>query len=429
MAAGQDGSTVTHHEIDHQGKRRWILADTLIDGTGAPPRPRTAIAIANGRIESVRDGADVAGLGEPVDKFAGTLMPGFIDAHVHLVFDHGPDHAITRSVVETSSLPELTLRAARNARQCLLAGITTVRDCGDRGFVTLALRDAIARDLAIGPRILASGPPITTTAGHLHWCGGVADSLDEIRKQVRRLHETGVDWVKVMASGGNMTAGSNPLEPQYMEAELSALVADAHRLRHPVAAHSLNAEANRRAVAAGVDTIEHCAWATPAGTDGYDPALAQTMAERGTWVCLTLAGIDRELLPLPADTPDVATAKLANLRDRHANIKRLLTAGVPVILASDAGVRYSRFEDFWQSLLCASLALDLSPLDCLHRATALPAQALGLPDLGIIAPGNRADLLLVDGDPSTDLTALSRVISVWKDGREVVRDGMLRSPS
>jgi imidazolonepropionase-like amidohydrolase len=412
------------------GTRRWVLAEALIDGTGAPPRPNAAVAIVDGRIETVCDRAEAAiRPGESVDDVTGTLLPGLIDAHVHLVFDHGPDHALTRAVVERSSLPELTLRAVRNARQCLLAGVTTVRDCGDRGFVTVALRDAISEGLAIGPRILASGPPITTTAGHLHWCGGVADSFDEARRRVRERCEAGVDWVKVMASGGNMTAGSNPLEPQYTGDEMSAMVSDAHRLRRPVSAHSLNADSNRRAVAAGVDTIEHCAWATPDGADGYDPELVRTMAERGSWVCLTLAGIDRELLPTRHDAPESAFDKLAKLRDRHANIRRMIAAGVPVILASDAGVRYSRFEEFWQTLLCASLALDLSPIDCIHRATALPATALGIPDLGVIAPGRRADLLKVAGDLSTDFTALSRVVAVWKDGREVVRDGMLRPPA
>jgi imidazolonepropionase-like amidohydrolase len=409
--------------------RHWILADAIIDGTGAPPRPHAAIAIAGDRIETVCDHAEVAaGSDDIVERVAGTLLPGLIDAHVHLVFDHGPDHAATRVVVERASLPELTLRAARNARQCLIAGVTTVRDCGDRGYVTLALRDAIASGLAIGPRILASGPPITTTAGHLHWCDGTADSIDEIKKRVRTLCTAGVDWVKVMASGGNMTAGSIPLEPQYSEAELTALVDDAHRLRHPVSAHSLNAESNRRAVAAGVDTIEHCAWAKSDGTDGYDPALVQVMTERGAQVCLTLAGIDRELLPSPGDAPETAAEKLAKLRARHANIKRLIAASVPVTIASDAGVRYSRFEDFWQSLLCASLALDLSPVESIRRATSVPANALHLPDLGIIAPGYRADLLLVDGDPAVDLAALARPHSVWKAGREAVRDGLLRVP-
>lgn len=416
--------------IDRRGMRRWILADAIIDGTGAPPRAHVAVAIAADRIEVVCDHAEVtAGPDDAVDRYAGTLLPGLIDAHVHLVFDHGPDHAATRSVVETSSLPELTLRAARNARQCLIAGITTVRDCGDRGLVTLALRDAIENHLMVGPRILTSGPPVTTTAGHLHWCGGVADSIDEIRKQVRALCAAGVDWVKVMASGGNMTAGSNPLEPQYSEAELAELVNDAHRLRRPVAAHSLNAESTCRAVAAGVDTIEHCAWATPAGADGYDSRLVPTMVERGTRVCLTLSGIDRTLLPSLGDRTEASENKRSKLRDRHVNIRRMIASGVSVMLASDAGVRYTRFEDLWQSLQCASLALEMSPVECIHRATAVPAAALGFHDLGIISAGNRADLLVVDGDPSTDLTALSRVVSVWSNGREVVRAGMLRNPT
>lgn len=411
------------------GQRRWLLVDAMIDGAGAEPMPDAAIAVRDGRIETVVAQNEARPDAEDlVERVSGTLLPGLIDAHVHLVLDHGPDHAITRDTIERSTTPQLTIRALHNAQQCLRAGVTTVRDCGDRDFVTLTVRDAIVKGLVTGPRIIASGPPVTTTAGHTCWMGGVADSVDEIQRQVRTLCQTGVDWVKVMASGGNMTAGSNPWEPQYSLDELRALVEDAHRLRRPVSAHSLNAEANRRSVAAGVDTIEHCQWAKNDGSDGYDAELVATMAAGGPWVCLTLAGIDRELLAAAGDSDELAQEKLANLRQRHANIRRMIDAGVPVLLASDAGVRYSRFAEFWQSLRCGEVGLDLEPLDCIRRATQLPAQALRLPDLGVIAPGMRADLLIVDGDPAADLSALARVSSVWRDGRLVVRDDMMRLP-
>jgi imidazolonepropionase-like amidohydrolase len=411
------------------GQLRWLLVDALIDGTGAQPMRDRAVAVRNGRIEAVIGHDDVPS--NPADVVAhvgGTLLPGLIDAHVHLVLDHGPDHAVTRDTVERATAPQLTLRALHNAQQCLRAGVTTVRDCGDRDFVTLTVRDAIAQGLVSGPRIVTSGPPVTTTAGHTCWFGGVADSKEEIRRQVRTLCQTGVDWVKVMASGGNMTAGSNPCEPQYSLDELRALVEDAHRLRRPVSAHSLNAESNRRSVAAGVDTIEHCQWTRSDGTDGYDAELVEAMAARGSWVCLTLAGIDREMLPAEADADEVAQVNVAKLRQRHVNIRLMIEAGVPVLLASDAGVRYSRFEDFWQSLRCAEVGLGLEPSDCIRRATQLAAQALRLPDVGVIAPGMCADLLIVDGDPALDLSALAKVSSVWRDGRVVVRNDMARLP-
>lgn len=411
------------------GQTRWLLVDAMIDGTGAEPLRDAAIAVRDGRIETVIAQNDLRPDAEDlVERVAGTLLPGLIDAHVHLVLDHGPDHAITRDTIERSTAPQLTMRALHNAQQCLRAGVTTVRDCGDRDFVTLTVRDAIAHGLVSGPRIVASGPPVTTTAGHTCWMGGVADSVEDIRRQVRTLCQSGVDWVKVMASGGNMTAGSNPREPQYSLDELRALVEDAHRLRRPVSAHSLNAEANRRSVAAGVDTIEHCQWAQGDGSDGYDAELVAEMAARGSWVCLTLAGIDRELLATEGDSAELTQEKLDKLRQRHANIRRMIDAGVPVLLASDAGVRYSRFEEFWQSLRCGEVGLGLEPLDCIRRATQLAAQALCLPDLGVIAPGMRADLLIVDGDPSVDLSALAQVSSVWRDGRVVARNDMVRLP-
>ncbi len=408
----------------------WILARQLIDGTGASPRDSIAIGLSAGRITEVCSLKDYSpDRNDRVhDHRDAVVTPGLVDGHVHLCFDHGPDHASIRATVEHSDLPALALLAARNAQTCLGAGITTVRDCGDRGLVTLAVRDAIRRGWIVGPHILASGTPITTTGGHLYWCGCEADDQASMRRAIRSLCKAGVDSIKVIASGGNMTAGSKPLEPQYDLAELQEAVAQAHRLGRRVATHAINAEAVRRSVAAGVDTIEHCVWQSPAG-DAYDSDTAREIAARGIWVGINMTGLDRILLPTAEVTTAEAQRKLGALSDRYANARRLHELGAKIMITSDAGVRFTRFEDFYQSLVCAVQALKLSPIEAINRATQVPADALGLGDeTGSVAVGKRADLVVVEGDPAGNVADMGRVREVWMDGQPVAKGGSIGRP-
>jgi imidazolonepropionase-like amidohydrolase len=402
----------------------WIFPRELIDGTGADPRRDVAVGIEDDRIAHVVDrrAARVADDDAVVDEPELVLTPGLIDSHVHLVLDHGPDHATTRAGVEAASDAELTARAVRNAHMCLGAGITTVRDCGGRGLITSAVRDAIDAGLLVGPRVLACGPPLTTTAGHAHWLGGIADSEQELRVAVRELCRDRVDFIKVMATGGNMTAGSNPLRAQYGAAELASAAFEAHRLNRRIAAHVLSAEAIPWLVDAEYDTLEHCLWQAPEGGTRYDAELAARIAAGGTWVGVTLAGIDRLLLRDPAGGRQA-------LRDRHADVRRLLDAGVRVMLSSDAGVRYTRFEDFALTLVCAVEGLGMSPVEAIHRATSVPADALGIAgDVGTVEGGKRADVVLVAGDPASEVGDMAAVRAVWRDGRVVVMGDRVAVP-
>jgi imidazolonepropionase-like amidohydrolase len=403
----------------------------LIDGTNRPPVESVAVGIEGERIVDIlpRSSLHAHADDEVYEANDSVLMPGLVDSHVHLVLDHGIDHHITRDRVERASLTSLALLAARNAQMCLGAGITTVRDCGDRGLVACAVRDAVAEGLLVGPRILAAGTPVTTTAGHLHWCGCEADTADEVRKAVRTLCKHGVDLIKVVASGGNMTTGSNPLQPQYSAEELREAAREAHRLGRRVAAHSLNAESNRRAVTAGVDTIEHCSWRDPKGVPEFDAEVAKQMASRELWVGITMAGIARVLLPEAADSAADGERNLSELRRQHAGTRSMRENGVELMISSDAGVRFTRFEDFCLSLVCAVEALDMSPIEAIHRATLVPAEALGLSDeIGSIEPGKIADLVLVDGEPARQVGDTRNVNRVWQRGRLLVDGGLMVSP-
>jgi imidazolonepropionase-like amidohydrolase len=408
-----------------------IQADRLFDGTGAEPIEQAAVVIGDGRIRAVGRRDDLVapdGEAQGVEYAGCTILPGLIDCHVHLIFSAGPrplddlladdDHA-------------LLLRAVHNAQTALRAGITTVKDLGGRGAVTLALRDAVGRGLLPGPRILAAGPPITTTGGHCNWLGGEADTADELRKKVRQLVKQGVDLLKVMSSGGRMTPGSNVCAAQFTVEQLRALVEDAHRLGKPVAAHGHGVAGIRNAVAAGVDVVEHCSWvSTRAGNRvEYDEAVAERMARQGTFVDPTLSPA---MARRDADPSTLTPGQLESREIRphvHAAHRRSIELGVEVAAGTDAGVASTPFNCLPSELRLLNELLGLSPAQALRAATYNAARSAAVDgEIGSIQPGRRADLLIVPGNPLEDLRALDSVRAVYKDGLpEVERGRLLRS--
>jgi imidazolonepropionase-like amidohydrolase len=310
-----------------------------------------------------------------------------------------------------------------------------VRDCGDIDFVTLEIRGAISTGRLPGPRILAAGPPITTTGGHLHWCGNAVDSVDEIRKATRRLCTRGVDFIKVMASGGNMTRGSNKLLPQFQTHEMQVVVEEAHRLGRRVAAHALNTESIRRAVAAGVDTVEHCIWVDEKGAPELDLDLVDEMARLRVSATLTMAGIARVLVSdaEPADAVELSAAHAmsvtGNLYDDFAFARTMRAAGVHVSVASDAGVRFTPFREFGRSVECTMEALGLSYSEAIAMSTLRSAESLGLADqVGSIEVGKAADLVVLDGVADEATRRIGPIRQVWRDGAVVVDGGRVAVP-
>jgi imidazolonepropionase-like amidohydrolase len=413
---------------------QWLRCGALITGHGETPRSDMAMLIVDGVIAEVRPFAELPD-GEAAnvsDHSTATVVPGFVDAHVHLLFTCDVDHERTRAGVETSRPAELALVGARNAIECLLGGVTTVRDCGDTDFITLDIRDAVKAGTMPGPRILAAGPPLTTTGGHLHWCGNTVDSTDEIRRATRQLCSRGVDLVKVMASGGNMTRGSNKLLPQFETAELELIVSEAHRLGRRVAAHALNTESIRRAVRAGVDTIEHCTRVDANGDPDIDLDVVKEMAQRSVSATITMAGISRALLPDIGEVGDEeqkaarAMSRTGRLFDDLEWARIMRAAGVHLSVASDGGVRFTPFRRFDQTIECAMIGLGLSASEAIAMATLRAAESLGIDDqVGSIDNGKRADLVVIDGLIDDQSTRLGAVRQVWRDGVLVVDDGQL----
>jgi len=404
-----------------------IRASRLIDGSGQPAIADGVVVSVDGVITAAGAAQDVnipTGAGVlPHDYPGGTLLPGLIDCHTHLLFS-ASDTALDDAIHDTDET--LLLRGLANAQAELRCGVTTLRDCGGRGFLTLALRDGIKRGLVVGPRILAAAMPITTTGGHLNFCGLEADGVHEVTKATRRLCKGGVDFIKVMATGGGMTPGTNARAPQFTVEELSAIVAEAHRLggRH-VAAHCHATQGIRNAVEAGIRTIEHCSWLHPLEGLEFDPRVVQRMVERGVYVTLTM-GSERAAIKL-ADQLTEAQRRSVEHYDAHFDLlRRTVQGGVRFIAASDAGVSRTFFGEYPLTLEVMVSRLDIAPMEALRATTGRAAEALGIADqVGTLAPGRRADAVVVEGDPLTDIRALRQVHAVYRDGAAVVAEGKL----
>jgi imidazolonepropionase-like amidohydrolase len=354
----------------------------------------------------VREGRITGGEGpaaRTIDVSGCTVLPGLIEAHAHLCWNAQPDW---REVYNAESPERVLLRMAANAGRMLRAGITTVRDLGAPTHLAVALRDAVRDGLVEAPDLLVSGAPITTTGGHCYFLGGEADGELAVRVAVRERAKAGVDWIKIMASGGNMTPGSNPFAAQYRVEEVRAAVEEAHRLGRRVAAHAHGVAGIRVAVEAGVDTIEHCSFQTPAGSEKDDAVIAQ-IAAKGIAVS-------------PTVSVGLARQKGTERYDRRAAVVRqLLAAGCRVLASTDCGIPNVPHEALAGGLRALAEAAGLSPVETLRLATSRSAEILGLADRGVIEPARRADLLVVEGDPTEDLGALDKVRLVVAAGRVV----------
>ena len=371
-----------------------------------------ALLLQGDRIVAVGEHADLARrFGRQdirIDCAGATALPGLIDAHVHLELN--PDD---RSPPVRTDPGQTPLMAAR-ALAMVNAGITTARDLGGGAWLELALRDRIAAGLVPGPRLLCAGQPITCPAGHCHFWGGEAADLAEALGVMQRQIERGADLIKVMATGGRMTRGSRPLAPQFDLSTLQGIVDAARDRGLPVAAHCHGTAGIELAARAGVSTIEHCSWV---GTQGwgadYQETVAAVILARGIAVSPTInRGWQRML-----DNPDSTTL------DRIRSALEAMTAlGIRFIASTDAGIPGVYHHELPLALPVFSAIARLSPEATLRAATVDAASAIGLgAETGQLRAGMAADVLLVDGNPLSNLAALARPVGVWARGRLIRR--------
>ena len=403
--------------------RLLIHAGALLDGTGAPPQGPSTVVLEGSRIEAVLPGHEPPAMGDEVLDLTGhTVMPGLIDMHVHLRSESNPKAALDRFRLNPE---DHVLRAAKHARTTLNAGFTTVRDLG--GAEVLALRDAINGGWAEGPRIFAAGRSIATTGGHADptnggrhdlWetpgpTEGVINGTVEARAAVRQRYKDGSDVIKVTATGGVLSQAKNGQNAQFALDELKAIVETAKDYGFHVAAHAHGEEGMRRAVLAGVTSIEH-------GTFMSDEVMA-LMRERGTWYVPTIiAGkFVAEKAEIDGFFSEVVRPKARAIgpliQDTFA---RAYAQGVPIVFGTDTGV--SPHGDNWKEFTYMVEA-GMPPLEALTSAMSVAAGVLGQGDqLGQLAPGFLADVIAVEGDPLSDIARMGAVSLVIKDG-EVVR--------
>jgi imidazolonepropionase-like amidohydrolase len=344
-----------------------------------------------------------------IDHPAGTVLPGLIDTHVHLVGGAEPD-ALALDTSRSGAQREQVIR--RSLRQHLAQGVTTVRDLGDTRWAVL---DRGAQDGE--PRVVGSGPPITSPGGHCAAMGGEASGAPALTALVARRHERGAQAVKIMVSGGAMTAGSDLLELQFGLNDVRLVVDEAHRRGLPVTAHAHSTPSVEVCVAAGVDGIEHCTCLTARGIHA-PPALIDALAARGIRVCPTFGRLPG--LPRSPQAIEVMRRTGMTFQARFEQVGKLFAAGVPILAGSDAGIHPAKPHGVLAYSVAELVQAGLPAAAALAAATSAAADVCGLGrSRGQLGPGMAADLLVVEGDLAKDVAALTRPRLVVLRGRAI----------
>jgi imidazolonepropionase-like amidohydrolase len=380
----------------------------LFDGVKDPVSGH-GVMVEAGKIKKLAPLGEFAGFaGEVVDTSGGTLMPGLIDCHVHLCSGAEADPATAQSKLNA---PQIALKALERAQLTLRNGTVAVRDCGGKDYIEFSVRDAIKRGEFVGPSIRASGRMICMTGGHGNRGGRVADGVDEVVKAVREQNHAGADLIKIMATGGVMTPGVNPEDAHYSRAEIGAGLAEARRFHKRTASHAQGAEGILNAVLGGVSSIEH-------GIFMNDECL-RAMLERRTYLVPTLAAVQNIVRNKDKGIPAWAVEKAARVFERHLeSFKMFYEAGGLIALGTDAGTPFNLHGENAMELEFMVNA-GMKPLDALRAGTSRAADLCDLPELGTLREGAAADLLLVDGDPVTNIKVLqdkNRLLAIMKDG-------------
>ncbi len=410
-----------------------IRAGTLIDGSGAAPVKNAVILVQGDRITAVGPNVPVPAGATVIDLSGETVLPGFIDAHVHLAGRTIGDGDWQHSRL-TEMPSQLALLGAAHAQQTLESGFTTVRVVGSASFGDVALRNAINAGWIQGPRIVAAGISFGIRGGHCdetnglqpealgggHEGGmevGVADGVEEVRNVVRYAVKYGADVIKICATGGVLSLTDSVGVQQYTEEEMRAVVETATQLDRRVAAHAHGTAGIKAAVRAGVTSIEHGSI--------LDAEAVALMKQHGTWLVPTLlAGFTVESLATAGRLPPPIAAKALAIAPRmHNSFKLALDGGVKIALGTDAGVMHHGTNAREFGLM---VRYGMPPMQAIVAGTSSGATLLGLErDIGTIAVGKRADIVAVHGNPLDNIQILESVLFVMKDGRVFKRDGQV----
>ena len=386
---------------------RLYRAPKVFVGTGAPPLDDGAVLVGDdGRIAAVGPAREVSAPGAEVIETQGTLMPGLVDCHVHLCLSGGTDPG---GEVQVTPLPVVALQGAAALRAHLAAGVTTVRDLGSVGGIAVALGRLVDAGRLPGPRVIAAGRALCITGGHGAFIGREVDGPWEVAEAVRSEMKAGATCIKVIATGGMMTPGVEPGAPQMTLEEMRAAVSEATRAGRRVAAHAQGSAGIADALRAGVATIEHGIF--------IDADCLTLFQETGAYLVPTFSATDGILSGKDRGVPDFIVAKMEKAAGSHvASFQKALGAGVHVAAGTDGGTPLNPHGNLAHEIQ-AMVRYGMPVLEALAAATGHAAAALGRDDVGVLAPGRRADLVALDGDPVDDVEAVEAVTWVMKDGR------------
>ncbi len=394
---------------------------TMANGTVTTQVQQTVVVV-DGTIERVESGYTTAPANaRTVDLKRATVMPGLIDCHVHLEWEQSKTTYVEKY---TLNLEDIAFRAAVYARRTLDQGFTTVRDLGGQG-VNIALRNAINQGWTTGPRIYTCGRILSITGGHGDATTGarhdlfdppptaeegIADGPDACRTAVRSQVKRGADWIKVCATGGVISLARDSRLPHYAADELATIVKTAADLGIPVAAHAHGDEGMRRAVLAGVKSIEH-------GTFMSDSTM-DLMRERKTWYVPTLTAgwaVTDSAQFAKGFFPEVVRLKALDIGPKiEGTLTRAYKKGVPIAFGTDAGVYPHGKNNLEFGFMSRA---GMSNADILRSATVNAAELLNVRDkLGSIEKGKWADMIAVEGDPTKDIKSMEKVLWVMKAG-------------
>jgi imidazolonepropionase-like amidohydrolase len=374
--------------------------------------PKHAVLIEDGKIKAVGPKAQFEGFaGTLFDTSGCTVLPGLIDCHVHLVYG---GEANPRPVMDGLSAGAITLKALRNAQVSLRGGITAVRDCGGKDYLEFAVRDSIQRGTFAGPTVRAVGRMICMTGGHGNHIARVADGVEDVVRAVREQIHAGCDQIKIMATGGVMTPGVNPEDAHYTAEEMAAGIAEGKRFHRKAASHAQGAEGILNAVRGGVASIEHGFFMT-------DECVAE-MLKRNTMLVPTLAAVNNILTNANNGVPAYVVEKASRTAEHHRDSIRLFhKAGGKFAMGTDAGTPYNLHGENAVELEYM-VEVGISAAESILAATVNAAELLELPKHGRVQAGCEADLLVVQGNPLTDITAVARSKhhkAVFKKGRQI----------
>src|ERR1700722_5255219 len=400
-----------------------IKAARMFDGLSDRVVSPGLVVVLGEKIRGVGAKAEIPEGSEIIDLGDATILPGFMDAHTHLTLPFDMDYREPQLEGVQKTVAEQALEASVNARVTLMAGFTTVRDVGGPDFIDIGLRNAIASGKVPGPRMLVATNAIGATGGHCDNAAGfkfglfgretgiqdgVANGPDQMRLAVRFNIKYGADVIKTCATGGVLSLTDDVDTPQLTQAELDAMVDEAHALRRKTAAHAHGASGAKRAIKAGIDSIEH-------GSFLDDEAL-DMMKTRGTYYVPTMMAAQglREVLEKGYLPPQIAVKARAAMASLDSVVAKAIAKQIKIALGTDAGVypHGRNPEEFAQMV-----RVGMKPIDALKAGTSVDAQLLGLFEkTGSLEAGKWADIVAVPANPVDDIHSTEKVMFVMKEG-------------